>query len=151
MKSGIGRGWGSSGSSQSIQTVHRLLQAVPLAQVVVNLAVLHSRIWGLAPCGNLPHCHSEGPLWGGVRGERIRGSLLHKDTPQHTGSWVYPQLYAHVYIAIFVGAWQLFTEPFWHRYTLRGNFCTHSDTLAHAHIYTWSYVSPCTPCPHVPC
>lgn len=50
-----------------------------------------------------------------------------------------------------VGAWQLFTEPFWHRCTLRGNFCTHTDTLAHAHLYTQSYVSPWTPCPHVPC
>lgn len=79
VKSGVGWGWGFLGSSQPIQTVHRLLQAVPLAQVVVNLTVLHSWIRGLAPCGNLPHGHPKGPLqWG--RGERIRGCPLHRHT-----------------------------------------------------------------------
>lgn len=55
------RGW--QGASQSIQTVRGLFQAVSLAQVVVDLAVLHAGVWRLAPCSNLPHGHSEGPLW----------------------------------------------------------------------------------------
>ena len=85
MKSGIGWGWGGSqGSSQSVQTVHRLLQAVSLAQVVIDLTVLHSGIRRLAPGGDFPHGHPKGPLWR-AEGRELK-CLSCTKTPRNTHS-----------------------------------------------------------------
>lgn len=135
VKSGIKWRWcwgrgeeGSQGSSQSIQTIHRLLQAVSLTQVVINLTVLHSWIWGLAPSSNFPHCHPEGPLWR-AEGRELECFSCTK-TPLNT------HLCTHVHIAIFLGATQLFTEPLWHRCTLIEVTLVHRHAHPCAHIHT---------------
>lgn len=61
--------------SHAVEAVWRLFETVALSQVIINLAVFHTGVRGLAPSGDLPHGDPKRPLRDQRRGteEKSRG------------------------------------------------------------------------------
>lgn len=57
-----------SSHSHAVEAVWRLFETVALSQVIINLAVFHAGVRGLAPSGDLPHGDPKRPLRDQQRG-----------------------------------------------------------------------------------
>lgn len=68
----------------AVQAIWRLFETVALPQVIINLAVFHARVRGLAPSGDLPHGDSKRPL-----GERDGGPEVVREEEQRWRSAPY--------------------------------------------------------------